>query len=256
MLGRLYRNLVVATISLGLAATSFGAVTVRLETSATPPGGIVAMGIYLDIDVDTPTVIVAPLAFDTTRVNAIAIVAGSDDIGSVIDYAPSPEGVTLLVYHVTEALAAGHLATLYLEVAIDAPEDTSIAITDGGLSASNRDADRLPATLTTTPMEFTALRTPHRADTDGNGRINLSEVLRVVQLYGLGEFRCDGTQEDGIAPGSSPQDCVPHDLDYAPQDWRFNLSELLRCVQFFNAFKGTYVPKEGTEDGFVSGLDG
>jgi hypothetical protein len=48
--------------------------------------------------------------------------------------------------------------------------------------------------------------------------------------------------------------CAPHASDYNPQDWRINLSELLRVIQFFNSGGYHYCPTEGTEDGYCVGL--
>jgi len=72
--------------------------------------------------------------------------------------------------------------------------------------------------------------------------------LRLIQLYNAGEFHCDAETEDGYALGPGAQDCASHSADYAPQDWRLNLSELLRSIQFYNAIG--YLPCNEGEDGF------
>jgi hypothetical protein len=93
----------------------------------------------------------------------------------------------------------------------------------------------------------------HTADQNQNQRIDLSELLRVIQFYNLGDFRCaipPESTEDGYAPGVGDTSCAPHDSDYAPQDWRIGLSELLRLIQFFNTVGYSYCPESGTEDGF------
>lgn len=89
----------------------------------------------------------------------------------------------------------------------------------------------------------------HSADTNADGRIALGEVLRLVQFFNSGGFRCATGTEDGYAPGPGSQSCAPHDSDYAPRDWRISLSEVLRLVQFFNL--GGYVALTGTEDGYA-----
>ncbi len=76
---------------------------------------------------------------------------------------------------------------------------------------------------------------PHKADRNGDWQISLSELLRVVQFYNLGQYSCRDGSEDGYWPGEGDRACAPHDADYAPQDWRISLSEALRVVQFFNA---------------------
>jgi len=92
----------------------------------------------------------------------------------------------------------------------------------------------------------------HSADRDRRGAIDLSDLLRVIQLFNSSEFSCapGGQSEDGYQVGDGPRDCAPHDADYNAQDWRINLSELLRVVQFFNAGGYFQCLEVLTEDGF------
>jgi hypothetical protein len=93
----------------------------------------------------------------------------------------------------------------------------------------------------------------HTADQDQNHRVNLVELLRVIQFYNMGNFHCaipPESTEDGYAPGVGDLSCAWHDSDYAPRDWRIGLSELLRLIQFFNTGGYSYCPESGTEDGF------
>lgn len=92
----------------------------------------------------------------------------------------------------------------------------------------------------------------HTADQNGDGQINLSELLRVIQFFNSGGYHCDVGGEDGYAPGQGSQTCPAHDSDYNSQDWQINLSELLRVIQFFNS--GGYHPCPEGEDGFCPGL--
>jgi hypothetical protein len=92
----------------------------------------------------------------------------------------------------------------------------------------------------------------HSADQDGDFRISLSELLRVIQFFNSGGYHCQTGTEDGYAPGlAGDQTCAPHSSDYNPQDWRISLSELLRVIQFFNS--GGYHPCAEGEDGFCPG---
>jgi hypothetical protein len=92
----------------------------------------------------------------------------------------------------------------------------------------------------------------HSADSDSDGAISLSELLRVVQLYSVGGFHCDAASEDGYAPGAEgAQDCPGHASDYAPDDWRIGLSELIRLIQLYNA-EGFHASC-GTDDGYSPG---
>ncbi|MFM1921296.1 MAG: hypothetical protein RLZZ303_2930 [Candidatus Hydrogenedentota bacterium] len=89
----------------------------------------------------------------------------------------------------------------------------------------------------------------HAADVNEDGELSLSEALRVVQLFTLGEIRCAPGSEDGYGAGNAPRDCLPHSADYNPQDWRISFLELLRVMQLFNA--GGYTAAESSEDGFL-----
>jgi len=95
----------------------------------------------------------------------------------------------------------------------------------------------------------------HTADLNGNGIIELGELLRVIQLYNAEAYHCvleEQNSEDGYMPGLGNQDCTPHSSDYLPQNWRIGLGELLRLVQFYNADGVAPVEEEEpeTEDGF------
>lgn len=95
---------------------------------------------------------------------------------------------------------------------------------------------------------------PQTADTDGDLRISLSELLRLIQFYNADEFRCDEESEDGYAPGAGDViGCPPHQSDYAPRDWSISLGELLRLIQFYSL--GGYHPCD-SEDGYCPGVSG
>lgn len=98
--------------------------------------------------------------------------------------------------------------------------------------------------------------TAHTADQNQDRRIQLSELLRVIQFFNSGGLHCADlpeSTEDGFAPGPDPsrESCAPHASDYNPQDWRVSLSELLRVIQFYNS--GGYILQCGTEDNFAPG---
>lgn len=106
----------------------------------------------------------------------------------------------------------------------------------------------------TDPYDPASFPTSHTADRNNDGAINLSELLRVIQFFNAGGYRCDPMGEDGFAPGAGAEDCAPHDADYNPPDFRIVLSELLRMIQFFNA--GAYHTCASGEDGFCPGPAG
>jgi hypothetical protein len=114
-----------------------------------------------------------------------------------------------------------------------------------------------------TPETVTILLEPeevflHSADSNGDNRIDLSELLRTIQFYNSGGYSCapPGTlSEDGYVPGNSGlRDCFPHTGDYNPQDWIINLSELLRVIQFYNIGGYHECLEQTTEDGFCPGF--
>ncbi len=97
----------------------------------------------------------------------------------------------------------------------------------------------------------------HTADLNCDSQIDLTDLLRVIQLYNNPEgFHCDAAslEADGysLGPGDMTS-CSPHASDYkggAP-DWKIDLSELLRLIQFFHL--GGYHSCAGTEDGYCPG---
>jgi len=98
----------------------------------------------------------------------------------------------------------------------------------------------------------------HTADLDASGEIDLSEVLRVTQLYNASGLHCADppeSTEDGYEPGAddTQETCGPHDSDYNLQDWFISLSELLRVIQFFNTGNYFECPEDtNSEDGYCA----
>lgn len=92
----------------------------------------------------------------------------------------------------------------------------------------------------------------HSGDTNNDRKIDLAEVLRVIQIFNTGGYWCSDVQtEDGFDPVSGDRTCAPHNADYLPQDWRFSLPEILRVIQIFNL--GGYTMCAESEDGFCGG---
>jgi len=99
-------------------------------------------------------------------------------------------------------------------------------------------------------IEGEIIRTYHSADKNNDGIIDLSELLRVIQFFNSGSYHCQSNSEDGYAPGEGiDYNCLPHTSDYKPQDWKIDLSELLRLIQFFNS-GGYYYCPEISEDNY------
>jgi len=90
----------------------------------------------------------------------------------------------------------------------------------------------------------------HSGDTNGDNIMDLSEVLRVIQIYNAGHFRCEAGTEDGFGIGDGDRTCQPHSADFISQDWMIDLSELLRVIQLYN-FRGYRICIE-SDDGFCA----
>ena len=77
----------------------------------------------------------------------------------------------------------------------------------------------------------------HSADSGNDWSISLSELLRTIQLFNLGDFGCAAgdAEADGFEAGGAVRGCERHSGDYEPPYWRFGLGELLRIIQFYNA---------------------
>ena len=106
----------------------------------------------------------------------------------------------------------------------------------------------------------------HSADTDHNWKIELGELNRIVQYYRSNSYMCQTTSlhEDGYlpsdeeTPGSCTAEtteycCERHGADYNPPDWKINLSELLRMIQFFNMHEYHETTAVDSEDGYNGG---
>lgn len=92
----------------------------------------------------------------------------------------------------------------------------------------------------------------HSSDADTDDVIDLSELLRVTQLFNASAIRCLTGSEDGYAPGVGDKvSCPPHAADYNSTNWKISLSELLRTIQLFRL--GAYHPCDEGEDGFCPG---
>ena len=100
----------------------------------------------------------------------------------------------------------------------------------------------------------------HDADSDpnegGNWKIDISEILRIIQLFNRNKFYKPevGTQ-DGFAPAEEAPNLTSgfHDADSDPNEgrnWKIDISEILRIIQLFNKNK-FYDCAPNTQDGFT-----
>jgi hypothetical protein len=125
-------------------------------------------------------------------------------------------------------------------------------------------------TVDSAAVTLTVLPPFHSADTDQDSRLNLSELLRVIELYNTrfsttrtGHYKVQGGTQDGFAPdptlaaNESGNLTRFHSADLN-QDGRLDLPELLRVIELYNHRAGTtrtgeYRTSPGSEDGFAPG---
>lgn len=88
---------------------------------------------------------------------------------------------------------------------------------------------------------LTAASPIHSADTNGSRRIDLSELLRILQLHAAGGYDCAtnaAQSEDGYllaGLGTSASTCRPHASDYRDgANGLIDLTETLRAIQLYN----------------------
>jgi hypothetical protein len=121
------------------------------------------------------------------------------------------------------------------------------------------------------PLNIEAGATLHSADLDQNLQLNLSELLRVIELYNTrfgtsrtGRYQADQGSSDGFAPDATSGSGEPttltqfHSAD-SDRNGLLSLSELLRVIELYNFREGTtrtgrYYVSPGSVDGFAPGL--
>jgi alpha-tubulin suppressor-like RCC1 family protein len=127
-------------------------------------------------------------------------------------------------------------------------------------------AGPLQSVATPDSLVLSAAATFHTADTDKDFGLNLSELLRVIELYNTrlgttrtGRYKVDAASTDGFAPDptSGTTQANFHSAD-TNRDSHLSLSELLRVIELYNTRSGTtrtgaYQIDTTTTDGFAPG---
>ena len=120
------------------------------------------------------------------------------------------------------------------------------------------------------PLMIDPAASRHTADTDGDGRLGLSELLRVIELYNTrhgssrtGRYETRSETVDGFAPDATQPATVAspllrHHMADTDRDGHLSLSELLRVIELYNTRSGStrtgaYHRSAGTADGFAPG---
>ncbi|WP_221031130.1 immunoglobulin domain-containing protein [Actomonas aquatica] len=120
------------------------------------------------------------------------------------------------------------------------------------------------------PIVLAPVPSRHSADTNADGLIDLSELLRVIEFYNTrygttrtGRYRVEPDAVDGYAPDPDLDvgaESTLRRFHLADTDWdgTLSLSELLRVIELYNTRSGTtrtgaYHPDATTDDGFAPG---
>jgi hypothetical protein len=120
------------------------------------------------------------------------------------------------------------------------------------------------------PLVLRPASSVHSVDTNGDGRIALFELTRIIELYNTrngtvrtGSYTVQVGSEDGFAPDPARTSGTPatlsryHSADTS-RDGTIGLFELTRVIELYNYRSGTvrtgeYHAQSGTEDGFAPG---
>ena len=239
-----------------LAAEKAGT-NVTLGTVSASSGTVLplpAVGAWSGLAVE-PSTLVLKAAWDVgwIELTGVSVGPGLAGSGKTFDFEPHTKSVTVIIYGGTGALPQGDLVYLNFQVSPSAMVGAAATVRAAGADASDAAGKAVSLSAANGGLTVTTGPKPHSADYNADWRINMSELLRVVQFYNIGSFHCDATTEDGFAPGPGDQSCTPHNDDYNPSNWAISLNELLRIIQFYNAPGGNYHYSPGTEDNYAPG---
>lgn len=224
-----------ATLAVGTVNGSVGT-TLSLPVTLTPGSGQSVAAVQCDIAFPTTLALSSVAAGTTATAAGKTLSSFSLGVGSL--------RVVIAGFNQT-AIAAGTVATLNFAVAGNASGTLSVGLSNAVLASNTGQS---VAVTTVNGGVNVSVIAVHSADPNNDGKIALTELLRVIQFYNSGGYACATGTEDNFAPGTGVRTCTPHSADYNPQDWRIGLTEILRVIQFYNA-KG-YVADATGEDGF------
>lgn len=237
---------------LAVAVSARGA-ELAVESATLDPGATIALKVALTSGAgESVASLQFDVLFDAAAVSIPEVLPGAAAVaaGKQTIFAPQSTGrIRVIVVGLLSQtiIADGDVADLQIALEADAPDGTySLTLTSAVLSdpfGGSVPVSVVPGNLTV------GSASPHAADSNGDWKISLSEVLRVIQFFSFKSLHCDATTEDGYAPGAGNTDCAAHDSDYQPLNWSVNISEILRLIQLYN--NAGYHALNGTEDGFA-----
>ncbi len=253
--GGIGRSCGVAALLFWTSAALAAPTAVHIADSVAPPGATVVAPVSHHGGSDgAASTLVLHLSLPWAAASA-EILAASEallDAGKVVDVEMKEDGLSIAVFGGTDPVPEGELFQLLMTLQGDASWE-STSISDQGSHGAAADATAIPIVLVGGAVTPRTDVQPHSADMDGDWRLSLPELLRVIQLYSADEYHCSEDGPDGFAPGAGPRDCTPHSADYQPADWRVSFYELLRVIQLYNSPYGAYSVREDSEDGYAPG---
>ncbi len=190
----------------------------------------------------------------------------STDPGAGADVSPQVGQTGYLEWAWFEAPPSGDSFTYTLAV----PDDAAVAAEFAGLVLGTKNNSALQSLLRPDPLTAPEVPWHHSADTNRDGAIGLSELLRVIELYNTrygstrtGRYQTSEVTLDRYATApETPADVAVNLPDFhsadSDHDASISLSELLRVIELYNTRSGTqrtgaYRAAVGTDDGFEPG---
>ena len=210
-----------------------GANTVTLTVTDASNNSNSAPATVTVVDSVNPTVVGQDITVEIDTSGSVSITAADVDGGS------------------TDNCAVANLS-------IDVDTFTENEVGDNTVTLTVTDSSNNTASTTVT---VTIVSGYHKTDVDQDGRISLSELLRVTQMYSWGGYECldpGSTSYDGYtAEGLGNKNCLPHSAD-TNNNWLIEASELLRVIQLYTLIDFYPCPNEipPTVDGFCIGTPG
>ncbi|HDP35136.1 MAG TPA: hypothetical protein ENN29_08525 [Candidatus Hydrogenedentes bacterium] len=240
--------------SWGATAQAQGQIAVaRIEA---PPQATVMLPVtYMPPEENPPATLVVRLAFSATTLEALDVVAAPAlaQSGKQLDFELRSGAIALAVFGGGAPTPAGTLFHLVMQVKTAAQPGDVLSVLNTTTHGADSAAEYADIQVTSGNVRVINEPEKHSADTTGDWRIDLPELLRLIQLYNVREYHCDPAGEDGYEPGTGDRSCAPHDADYNPADWTISFSELLRVIQLYNAPYQMYHASVAGEDGFAPG---
>jgi len=231
------------------AQVSIGRISAPKEVSAAAPVTYIAPG------ENAPATLVLRFAYQDAMLEILEATAATilEQHNKTLDYEIKSGSIAIVIFGGTDSVPSGTLAYLHVRVKPSAATGNVLPILNATTHGANGDADYVDVQVSNGNVRVIDAPEKHSADTEADWTISLEELLRVAQLYNVGEYHCDSMTDDGYETGSGDQSCSPHTGDYNPADWRISFSELLRVIQLYNAPFRMYHADTTTEDGFAPG---